>query len=567
MGDTHFSRRQWLLGLSSIGLTVGASGCGVFVRHPNPFCPNDPDISDPNTALTIDAHVHVFNASDLQIDDFFSRVLARKNKAVQDLGPVLQEIGWDLAPSGAEELEALRQVRAALTSCDVKGQRGVAAAFRQNGYQRGVTQLQEALARAQQKAAGRGLRRAVPDDVARQIRALPDSAERYRAQRRSARRLSRRELNIQGAIAFILRNFQFRYVNVYDYLRDYSSGPTRKIDLIVAHLIDYDWPIGDAQPTRTGLAEQVRLMEEMSVVTGGRVHCFAPYDPFKEVAFQVGQSAESPFALVKDAVENRGFIGVKLYPPMGFAALGNAGLPAGFWEGSWIPKQMLTPDLGPRLDTALAALYGWCRQNDVAIMAHTNLSNGPSDKFENLVAAKYWKIAVDAFPGLRVNFGHFGETDPVLDGGGTALQFARLMTSAPGSGENLFADSAYFSEILTRPPALEARLAELYRATAGKGDAALAQRLMYGTDWEMIIVEGGATEDYLARFEQIFASLDRTSGLGANGRLSDRFFGANAVNLLGLANGQLARQRLQAFYTRTGVPSPHWMQKSERLVA
>ena len=74
---------------------------------------------------------------------------------------------------------------------------------------------------------------------------------------------------VNSTVAFLVRNFQFRYVNVYQYLLDYSRGNTRKVDLIVTHLVDYDWPIGDGTSTPTSLSNQVRVMERISQVSGG----------------------------------------------------------------------------------------------------------------------------------------------------------------------------------------------------------------------------------------------------------------------------------------------------------
>jgi hypothetical protein len=49
-------------------------------------------------------------------------------------------------------------------------------------------------------------------------------------------------------------------------------------------------------------------------------------------------------------------------------------------------------------------------------MAHTSVSNGVCVDFESLADAQYWKLALDTFPRLRVNFGHFGDTSIVDDG-------------------------------------------------------------------------------------------------------------------------------------------------------
>ena len=88
----------------------------------------------------------------------------------------------------------------------------------------------------------------------------------------------------------------------------------------------------------------------------------------------------------------------------------------------------------------------------------------------------------------------------------------------PG-GEYFYADSAYFSEVLTDWPKLEAFLAARMRRTSNRGPAALAQRLMYGTDWEMVVLEGAISSQYLSRFEAMYSRLDRDPSLGAEGPL------------------------------------------------
>jgi hypothetical protein len=43
----------------------------------------------------------------------------------------------------------------------------------------------------------------------------------------------------------------------------------------------------------------------------------------------------------------------------------------------------------------------WCETNEVAVMAHTNISNGVTDDFEELARSKYWGAAWDAVPNSR----------------------------------------------------------------------------------------------------------------------------------------------------------------------
>jgi hypothetical protein len=555
----EFTRRQALTAIGCLGANLGTSACSIPLT---PFCPTDPTISDPSTPLTIDVHTHVFNGSDLQVYGFFTRILAANNSSFQGFGEILQELGRDFAPTANEEMAELQRISGLLRLCDGRATTQMMDSYRQAAYGRAVNEL---------KAAVRGVRsrrliHKISPEIGRQIDALPGSFTKYKASRRMAG-LSPESITVSGGIDFIIRNFQFRYVNVYDYLLEYSQGKKRRIDLLVAHLVDFDWPIGDGSPTPTSLQNQVIVMEQISRLAGGRVLCFAPFDPMKEVAYTLGVSSSSSLQLVKDAVLNHGFIGVKLYPTMGFAPLGNATLGGNFWNQSWIPPSLHRSDMGARLDEALSELYSWCQSNGVPIMAHTSPTNGPSKPFEHLTAARYWRKVRNAFGGIRIDFGHFGDTDLVADKGQRARRLCQLMTAGKSSlGQFLYADSAYLADLLSQPLDLKNQLTSLMRDTAdsaSKGAAALAQRLMYGTDWEMIVVEGSESEQYLRRFEAIYSELDNDPSLGASGKLSDRFFGVNASIFLGLREGQPNRNRLDAYY---GVGlKPAWMPKVDNL--
>jgi hypothetical protein len=351
-------------------------------------------------------------------------------------------------------------------------------------------------------------------------------------------------------------------VNVFDFLTEYSSGRARKLDLIVCHFLDFDWPLARGRPTMTPIADQIDVMEQISILTGGRVHCYVPFDPMKQVAHDLQYPTESPMDLVRKAI-SQGCIGVKLYPPMGYAPSGNASLGRGFWNRTWLPDEIKrVRNFGDLLDRALLQLYSWCIANDVPIMAHTSPSEGPCADFENLTAAKYWGNVPN---GLRVNFGHFGDTE-LADGKDTkTLAYCNLMGGPGSHGANYYADAAYLSHALSGRGQLTEALRDLFRKTKSKGPAALARRLMYGSDWEMLVIEGTASENYLRNFEQILLELDRDSSLGAQGKLSARFFGVNAANYLSLRPGSATRARLDSFYLTRGVRTPQWAQKVDAL--
>jgi hypothetical protein len=264
---------------------------------------------------------------------------------------------------------------------------------------------------------------------------------------------------------------------------------------------------------------------------------------------------------------NRGFIGVKLYPTMGFRPYGNRHLDDEHWRSRpWLPTALKAINgIGLCLDEALMRLYQWAVENDVPLMAHTNRTFGPDSDFEQMTHWDWWECARDAVfaatgRGMRMNFAHFGQTMPVEHGIEASAAFAQLMSRRGTAGENLYADSGIFHEVLKKPLELQAHLLTLYRDTAPKGDAALARRMMFGTDWPFLVAAGDV-EGYLTEFEEIYRNIDFAVPLGPNESASQRFFSANAVEFLGLRPGEKNRARLDAFYAAHHVSSPMWMQK------
>lgn len=245
---------------------------------------------------------------------------------------------------------------------------------------------------------------------------------------------------------------------------------------------------------------------------------------------------------------------------MGFAALGNAGLDV--WKANpRLPAVAFKPDFGKDLDAAMEVLFSWCVKMDVPIMAHTNRSNAPCAAFRELAGAEYWEQALRKYPELRVNFGHFGDTD-LEDHAGTAPKgFVALMSKGAGKpGQYAFADSAYFAGVLKNRNAVVTVLKDLY---AGSTDRLLTERLMYGTDWTMILPQKNV-DNYLAEFIEVIDKVQgATPGAPATGSasLANAFFGGNAAQFLGLGKGAKARQRLQNFYDRRKISEPDWMRK------
>jgi len=581
MATTGLTRRSLL---QSILFGAGSLAC-CLRKKPELVCPTSPAVSFLKGPLTIDTHCHVFNGTDLQVQKFISMVVVRQggplSGAAKALGSVLQHLAWATAPKGTRELEELAKIAAQMSTCSDGRITDRVGVLRQEAYSQGRAQLQSAVQqsaefrelrnRPQRELRGLDQESRARADALRVIDSLPEDAEAYRAGRRlpdDSEMLFSGDA-VKGFIAFLLQNFQYRYVSVHDYLRSYNQPGTRVVDLLLPNMVDYDFWLAKGDATATSLPTQVEVMRQISILTGGRVHSFVPFDPLREVAFGLGHTSTGSLALVKSAIENEGFLGVKLYPPMGFAALGNADVQgangSNFWDREWLaPWTRQTTDLGKRFDAAMSELFRWCEAERVPVMAHTNQSNGVAPEFEALAGADGWKKALAAFPQLRVNFGHFGGASSVEKGLDRARLFATLMTTSdvsPG-GRFAHADAGFFTEVIKTRPGLVETLRKLYTETKDKGDAALANRFMYGTDWEMTLTQG-SVDKYLEDFIELFEELEPRADFRAAGltNLAERFLGWNAVNWLGLRKGDKARGRLDTFYARHRVPEPDWLKK------
>jgi predicted TIM-barrel fold metal-dependent hydrolase len=531
------------------------------------LCPTDPSISDHAAPLTIDVHAHIFNGGDLQIRQFLSQTVVGRDSElfplVDGMGSILQRLAWHFAPNAAAERQALGLYAKKLKGCSgSEQQKTLASEALQQGYGIGRRELRtaaDALAKQPEGAAVLGPKEEQAG-LGAAIYALPPSFEDFENLRADSASVLGSQPTFTGYIQFVLHHFYYRHVNAIDYLTTYGRGP-RKVDLVVACMVDYDYWLARGSPTSTPLPDQIDLMRQISVLLAGRLHGFVPFCPFREMMTQDASGIGDSMRLVMRAIGECGFIGVKLYPPMGFAPWGNAG------KTVWRNKSTLLPAaadplFGKRLDQAMERLFVYCETNDVPIMAHTNHSNGPYEEFKDLAGSGYWKLALAKFPGLRVSFGHLGDTDIEDHNGKQSRPFLELMSKAAGApGEHAFADSSYFAGALMNQQRMRDTLHTLY--TGNK--RIMLERMMYGTDWTMILPQKNA-DRYLREFIQVIARIEALEpGIGArNTTLSNAFFSRNAVEFLGLQPNRGNRRRLDAFYEHNNVVRPDWMAKLYR---
>ena len=140
-----------------------------------------------------------------------------------------------------------------------------------------------------------------------------------------------------------------------------------------------------------GFEDQKRIMMDVTVNGKGRIMPFYAYDPRSRTVDDV-----------KAAIEEEGFIGVKLYPPLGFKPWGNE-------DGA--------------VDENLDGLYRYCtagRDRPIPITAHCSWSDGVTsnravagvrntrDYYRRLADPAHWAAVLARYGSLKLNLAHFG---------------------------------------------------------------------------------------------------------------------------------------------------------------
>ena len=499
------TRRGFCNSLALTGLAVAVGGH----RHAWAAACGNSRVTQPRR---IDAHVHLFNGTDLQISGFLKESVALeypKFKILLNLiaGP-LQTFVWAVSPTAKAELDHLTR----LTS------RTKARSF-------GDTAFESALVEDQEKAAtdyAEFLRKIFQrDDVRAEVSRLMNSVTRFAAPKdgASAVELAEQVDRSTGVslFGFIKPFFAYRYANYQQAVDRFTCHGAGQVDTFLTLMVDFDEPLARGKRTKSPISDQTAVMSKICQLAQGRLLALAPYCPFKDAKHN-GASLKN----VLEAWKRPGFVGAKMYPPMGFKPYGNGG----------------------SLDAALDSFYRTCIKQDAAVLAHAESSlcahEGPCTD----PGPDGWTKALDHVyqatgKPLRVSLGHFGEPLGKADASKVWPEAFVTLMGQP-SGAQLYADLSYASEILDSRNDQQAivRLSGLLKGNV------LPQRLMYGSDWIMLGLEA-RWPDYADRMQAIIPQVETASGV--NG-LADRFFGGNARDWLGIGQpASLAGKKIAEF--------------------
>lgn len=552
-------RRREFLRHTTLSLAVLSGGCRT----------TEPDPSLPGTAQSIiDAHCHVFNASDLPAARFLRQVVIRdfpKQSAMRTfeirdpdvtdrfIELILTLLGVDKAPTAKEEIAFLRGVPGSRARREPTDAREAAIADTANFLvmldrrRRNIATMTVPTARQTKRAAS---------DEKFLVYMLGSRTEIMRSDAEmsftDARVASREAFTSRGAISRYLNWFSlfrlYRHVLVEKLIAD-TNRQGFKLLMLAPALVDYDeWLYEDV---KSPLGQQAEVMSEISVrcakqKDGPVLHGYIGFDPLREVAFDNNKGKVSSQKTVERALNEFGFAGVKLYPPMGFQPSGNRGP---------YPKRsidMLGFDPSTQMDKALRKLYALCVNLDAPILAHGYSSNESGDGYAKRGDPYYWLPVFDGFPKLRVCLAHFGRFD-TLSRGRENLPFPQKSWEwALGEyikghpKQKIYADISYFSEALNDDAALRKSLAANFRIWTDFFDPGV-DRLTFGTDWLMLGQEKGH-EHYI---DSVKTFLTRDCSFTED--VCDKIFRRNALNFLPLQQRSIGRNRLESWYVRNGL--------------
>lgn len=337
---------------------------------------------------------------------------------------------------------------------------------------------------------------------------------------------------------------------------------------------------------RSPIADQVDVTSRISALNPVTLAPFVGFDPWRQVDDQAHNARagvtprKAALDVVKEAIEKKGFVGVKLYPVMGFRPMGNAEFDSAGKDDEPFPPYLkanarlaqYAEGFGQKLDDAMSELFRFCHDNEVPIMAHCTDSKGAFEatfKGETRRSSershpKYWRPLLlpgkngetPKYPSLRLNLAHMAFGTGEHGGEASwAVGIKELLENCP----NVFGDASYFSDILSEGTAKKhcgalGRFAKTTVAYFKQSDGApysCYDKVMYGSDWYMPAMQRNF-ETFLNVMSRAYfdaVAKGTTGDKREQSELTKCFLSSNALRFLGIANpNSPAHKRYVAFF-------------------
>ncbi len=273
---------------------------------------------------------------------------------------------------------------------------------------------------------------------------------------------------------------------------------------------------------------QVKLTSDMAIEHPGRIMPFIMFDPRRKFASKA----------TIEALDKMGFLGVKMYPPLGYHPD-----PSSFCNADGVERELET-------------VYGYCEENSVPITTHCSKDGGYSSELmrcmecaRDFCRPSSWKGVLQKHPALYLNFAHFGGNDELMLMGKDRQEetWCTQILDLMKEYDNVYADLSYHSRALSRTTAK--RYFPILKHLMGQDRT--KDRIIFGTDWPMTR-HTWTLEEYVKPF---------IAELAPEPEMLDRIAFQNPLRFL--FPGRKLPQRISEFFASNGVGEdayPPWME-------
>lgn len=550
-------------------------GGGALAASALPGCGNPrPDYAKgPQSGTLIDAHCHLFNGRDLPITTFLTRLaLPSFAEKVCDIKPDSVRSLTIEDPSIAEALIKLmvdwllcatptaRQERDRLD----RNHTSTADSDKARVYRRTERNLAAFLDKARP---GAKPARALPEDRLRdallQEAAGPLGARGLRTL--SSRQAAKALLTSPGPYGALMRWVALFFRSRQSLAQELATASGlwgRKPLMLVPLMVDYAHWLGETTSKGSSFRDQIAVYGALARRSPVPIHGMVPFDPLRSVFWTTGKHKRfkgtpefDPLDLAEEALTDHGFLGLKLYPPMGFRAIGNLSKDTNYPKKALEALELPPDALGVELDRAMIRAFDFCLRHDAPILAHASNSVAAGPEYGRRAEPRFWIDALKIRPALRLSLAHGGgfcwrQSRPGAPADRSSWEWTigKYVRANPDS--HLYMDISYFSEVFPDEGRLE-HVAKQLQDWISHCDPD-ARHILYGTDWIML----EQVPDYAKYGVEVLSFLkDRCKLTDAQ---IDRVMWQNAMRFLGLDSGK-TRDRMLTFY---GSRRPDWTKMS-----
>jgi len=238
--------------------------------------------------------------------------------------------------------------------------------------------------------------------------------------------------------------------------------------------------------------------------------------------------------IIEDAIDFKGFKGVKFYPPMGY----NAGCDEKYEK---------------QIDTLLE----YCSKNKIPLFTHCNnkgFEAYPKNNSGYMSNPKYWEKALEKYNDLILCLGHGGGSEgwfcknsdrdkikaaeissyttkdsSIEQSENWNNSYAALVFKLCVEYDNVYCDTSYLDDMINSDGSFEEELKENFNKRLLKlfnSEPRFRKKIMYGSDWHMLFKEG-KNKVYLNLYKDFFNDTDLKI-------YKEDFFYNNAIDYLRL---------------------------------